>query len=89
MNEEFKRLKKWVEMCPVEAAMRIEELEGKIEQLEKERWDLFKNKEMWIEGSIQQHKIIESYKDALNEIIGVSDMGYEVRKIAKEMLKRC
>lgn len=27
MRKEFKRLKRWVEMCPIEAAMRIEELE--------------------------------------------------------------
>jgi chromosome segregation ATPase len=32
LNEEFKRLKLWVEKCPVEAAMRIEELEQKFKE---------------------------------------------------------
>ncbi|UAT29466.1 hypothetical protein K7T73_12735 [Bacillus badius] len=36
MREDFKRLKTWIEMCPVEAAMRIEELEAKNESLEKQ-----------------------------------------------------
>lgn len=35
MREYFKRLKTWVEMCPVEAAMRIEELEAKVQRYEK------------------------------------------------------
>lgn len=38
------------------------------------------------ERYILQDKV-ERYKDALNEIIGVSEMGYEVRKIAQEALK--
>jgi hypothetical protein len=36
MREEFKRLKKWVEMCPVGVAMRIEDLESKNESLKKQ-----------------------------------------------------
>jgi hypothetical protein len=43
MNEEFKRLKRWVEECPVEAAMRIDEVEDRLEVLNK-RYALMKEK---------------------------------------------
>lgn len=36
VREEFKRLKRWVQECPIEAAMRIEEVESKNEELIKE-----------------------------------------------------
>lgn len=35
MIEEFKHLKRWVEECPIEATMRIQELEEKVEKLKK------------------------------------------------------
>lgn len=43
MNEEFKRLKRWVEECPVEATMRIDEVEDRLGILNK-RYALMKEK---------------------------------------------
>jgi len=76
VNEEFKRLKKWVEKCPVEAAMRIQELEMKyentgamfnrsrmkqrIEDLEKENEELKKNLSLLC--PIADMPVIESLK---------------------------
>lgn len=37
VREEFKKLKRWVQLCPIEAAMRIQELEEQIKQLEKRK----------------------------------------------------
>ena len=34
--EEFKKLKRWVKMCPIEASMRIQELEEEVKELRAE-----------------------------------------------------
>lgn len=58
MNEEFKMLKRWVEECPVEAAMRIEELERKLNCYKKALTAIIKKGTYGVD--VETEKIIRS-----------------------------
>lgn len=88
MREEFKRLKKWVEMCPVEAAMRIEELEAKNDSLKKQldaKITLINNG--WEEERYAlQERVITLEEKVLNKTIETDKAGDEfLIKIQKEI----
>ncbi|MCR6096873.1 hypothetical protein HXA31_20520 [Salipaludibacillus agaradhaerens] len=66
MREEFKRLKRWVEECPIEAAMRIEELEGQNKKLNQEI-GRYSNK-VW-ELAEEQQKIYLKSRSLIAEMV--------------------
>lgn len=67
MREEFKRLKIWVEKCPIEAAIRIEELEQKNESLKQQldsKIALINNG--WEEERFILQDRVERYENSIN-----------------------
>ncbi|QPA33415.1 hypothetical protein [Thermaerobacillus caldiproteolyticus] len=86
MKEEFKQLVRWVQECTVEAAMKIDELKGQIEQQQQEIERLqLENKALKETLTEVRNEFIKAQRENEKHVSVVTDYAIENLNLKKQL----